>query len=106
MSPNDAVVLYNTVLTQLMDKHCPYIKKKITKKPMPWLDLELRILRRKRRTAERAWRKDKVDYIDSERSEYLRSDYVKLRDEFSRLEFVKRCAHHKTSLRSSSGDRY
>ena len=30
--------------------------------------------------------------------------YVKLRVEFSRLEFVKRCAHHKTSLRSSSGD--
>ena len=50
MTPNDAVVLYNTVLTQLMDKHCPYIKKKITKKPMPWLDLELRILRRKKKS--------------------------------------------------------
>jgi hypothetical protein len=94
MSVDEAVTLYESVLTELMDNHCPVIKKKIKKKPTPWLDLELRTLRQKRRAAERAWRKGKGD----------RMDYIKLRDEFSRLEFVKRCAHHKDSLRASSGD--
>ncbi|CAL8406597.1 unnamed protein product [Arctogadus glacialis] len=68
MPADDAVILYNTVLTQLMDKHCPFIKKKIKKNPMPWLDLELCILRRKRRVAERAWRKSKEEE-DCARSE-------------------------------------
>lgn len=94
MSVDDAVSLYDSVLTKLMDDHCPVIKKKLKKKPTPWLDLELRTLRQKRRAAERAWRKGKGD----------RMDYIKLRDDFSRLEFVKRCAHHKESLRASSGD--
>jgi hypothetical protein len=94
MSMDDAVSLYDSVLTKLMDDHCPVIKKKLKKRPTPWIDLELRTLRQKRRAAERAWRKGKGD----------RLDYTKLRDEFSRLEFVKRCAHHKESLRASSGD--
>lgn len=94
MSVDDAVLLYDSVLTGLMDDHCPVIKKKLKKRPTPWIDLELRTLRRKRRAAERAWRKGKSDRVD----------YIKLRDEFSRLEFIKRCAHHKESLRASSGD--
>ena len=116
MPADDAVILYNTVLTQLMDKHCPFIKKKIKKNPMPWLDLELRILRRKRRVAERAWRKSKEEE-DRARSELphviqspgpkqrvARSEYVRARDEFTRFEYVKRCAHHNASLKSPSGD--
>ena len=104
MPADDAVILYNTVLTQLMDKHCPFIKKKIKKNPMPWLDLELRILRRKRRVAERAWRKSKEEE-DRARSELphviqspgpkqrvARSEYVRARDEFTCFEYVKRCA--------------
>ena len=94
ISADDAVSLYDSVLTKLMDKHCPVIKKKLKKKQTPWLDLELRMLRRKRRAAERAWRKGKGE----------RLDYIRLRDEFTRLEFVKRCSHHKESLRASSGD--
>ena len=94
MMADEAVTLYNSVLTHLMDKHCPVIKKKIKNKQTPWIDLELRMLRRKRRAAERAWRKGKG----------LKSDYIKLRDQFSALEFVKRCAHHKSSLKASSGD--
>jgi len=94
MAADEAFVLYNKVLTQLMDKHCPVIKKKIREKQTPWIDLELRILRRKRRAAERAWRKGKGQ----------KSDYIKLRDQFSALEFAKRCAHHKSSLKASSGD--
>ena len=94
MAVDEAVALYDTVLTQLMDKHCPVIKKKIKRRPTPWIDLELRILRRERRTAERAWRKGKG----------LKCDYTKLRDKFTALEFTKRCAHHNNSLKASSGD--
>ena len=94
LSVDDAVSLYNSVLTKLMDKHCPVIRKRLVKKSTPWLDLELRTLRRKRRVAERAWRSGKGD----------RLDYIRLRNEFTRREFVKRCAHHKESLRASSGD--
>lgn len=94
MSVDKAVNLYDTVLTELMDKHCPVIKKKLKKRQSPWVDLDLRNLRRKRRAAERAWRKGKGQ----------KSDYVRLRDEFTALEFVKRCDHHKSSLKASSGD--
>lgn len=94
MAVDDAVHLYDTVLTQLMDKHCPVIKKKIGQRTRPWEDLELRVLKRRRRAAERAWRKDTGD----------KSDYVQLRDEFTRLEFVKKSRHHQQSLKSSSGD--
>ena len=94
ISVDEAINLYDSVLTDIMDKHCPMIKKKITKKQTPWIDLELRILRRKRRAAERAWRKGNG----------LKSDYTKLRDQFSALEYTKRCTHHKSSLKASSGD--
>ena len=94
MSADEAVELYNSVLTQLMDKYCPVIKKKIKKKPTPWIDLELRILRRQRRAAERAWRKGTGSRVD----------YVNLRDEYTRLEFIKRSDHHRESLKASSGD--
>ena len=94
ISVDEAINLYDSVLTDIMDKHCPMIKKKITKKQTPWIDLELRILRRKRRAAERAWRRGKG----------LKSDYTKLRDQFSVLEYAKRCSHHKNSLNVSSGD--
>ena len=94
MSADEAVELYNSVLTQLMDKYCPVIKKKIKKRPTPWIDLELRILRRQRRAAERAWRKGTGSRVD----------YVNLRDEYTRLEFIKRSDHHRESLKASSGD--
>lgn len=94
LSLDEAVSLYDTVLNSIMDKHCPVIKKRLKKKPAPWIDLELRILRRKRRAAERAWRQGKGD----------RLEYIRLREEFQKLEFVKRCTHHRESLRASSGD--
>ena len=94
LTAEEATSLYNSVLTQLMDKHCPVIKKKLRKKPMPWLDVDLRLLRKKRRAAERAWRKGKG----------TRKDYIDLRDRFVSLEFVKRCSYNKESLRASAGD--
>ena len=94
LSVDEAVLLYDSVLTKLIDKHSPVIRKKLIKKATPWLDVELRTLRRKRRAAERAWRSGKGG----------RLDYIRIRDEFTRLEFIKRCKHHKESLRTSSGD--
>jgi len=94
ISLDDAVALYDSVLTKLMDKHCPVIKKKFQERPSPWVDLELRTLRRKRRVAERAWRKGTGDA----------STYKELRDEFTRLEFLKCCRYKRDSLRASSGD--
>ena len=54
----------------------------------------MRTLRRRRRAAERAWRKGTGD----------KSDYNELRDKFTRLEYVKQCAYKRQSLRASSGD--
>ena len=68
---------YNSVLKQLMDTHCPVIRKKMKTKPSPWIDKELRDLRRSRRAAERKYRKNKSD---SSRQEYLMK-----RDEYNKL---------------------
>ena len=35
-------VLYDKILTDLMDKHCPIKKKMISNKFCPWMDVELR----------------------------------------------------------------
>ena len=94
ISVDEAVSLYDSVLIKLMDKHCPVIKRKLGKKPTPWMDLELRTLRRQRRAAERAWRKGTGN----------RADYIRLRDEFTYQEVIKRSSHHRESLRASSGD--
>ena len=93
-SLEEAISLYNTVLTELMDKHCPIIKKKIKKNSTPWRDLELRELRRRRRVAERAWRKGKGS----------KDVYIDLRKKFEVLDFQKRCTYNRESLTASSGD--
>lgn len=93
-SLDETVKLYNMVLTELMDKHSPIIQRKLKKNNTPWIDEELRILRRKRRAAERAWRKDKGK----------REDYIILRNTFTVKEKEKRCIYNKNSLKASSGD--
>ena len=90
----DAVSLYNTVLKELMDQHCPIIKKKIKKNYTPWRDLELRTLQRKRRAAERSWRKGTGS----------RELYIDLRNKFDLLDFKRRCEYNRQSLKASSGD--
>ena len=56
-SADEACVYYQFVLKELLDKHCPVIKRKLLHKHEPWFDEELRDLRRKRRRAERLFRK-------------------------------------------------
>ena len=93
-SLDEAVSKYNTVLTELMDKHCPVVEKKVKKNDTPWIDKELRDLRRKRRAAERAWRQGKGP----------RDCYIKLRDCYTSLELEKRVHYNKKSLKASAGD--
>ena len=80
-----------------MDKHSPVIKKRVKHNNTPWIDEELRTLRRKRRATERAWRKDK----DNKKK---REEYIMLRKQFSTDEWKKRCVYNRNSLRASSGD--
>ena len=96
-SLEEAVDTYNNELTALMDKHCPVIRRKIRRKPTPWLDEELRDLRRKRRAAERKCRKPASTATDKE-------DYVRLRKTFNSLSLLKKKLYHQTSLKASSGD--
>ena len=54
--------LYNSILLELMEKHCPVISKEMKSedKGKPWMDQDLKALQRQRRAAERAWRKGKA----------------------------------------------
>ena len=94
LSLDEAVAKYNDVLTGLMDKHCPVISKKMRRNHTPWMDEELRNLRRKRRAAERAWRKGKG----------LKKHYIELQKYFTTLEFKKRGEYNRKSLKASAGD--
>ena len=96
-SLGEMVNAYNSVLTQLMDTHCPVIRKKMKTKPSPWIDKEIRDLRRSRRAAESKYRKNESD---SSRQEYLMK-----RDEYNKLAATKRCLYYRTSLRKSTGER-
>lgn len=96
-SLEEAVETYNNELTALMDKHCPVIRRKIREKPTPWLDEELRELRKKRRAAERKFRKPASTAADKE-------EYVRLRKSFDSLSLLKKKLYHQTSLKKSSGD--
>lgn len=89
-----AVELYNIVLTKLMDKHCPVIEKTMKENYKPWIDNDLRCLRRKRRAAERAWRQGKGE----------KRIYVNLRNQFTSLEEEKRRVYNRRALLASSGD--
>lgn len=90
----DVVQLYNTVLTELMNKHCPTIDKTVRDKDKPWVDEELRRLRRQRRAAERAWRQGKGE----------KRVYVELRNRYTFIEEKKRCLYNREALMASSGD--
>ena len=89
-----SINLYNTVLNELMDKHCPVINKTVKGRIKPWFDTELRSLRKVRRAAERAWRAGKG----------AKSAYVNLRKKFDLTEQSKRCKYNQEALLASSGD--
>ena len=96
-SLEEAVDKYNRTLTHIMDKHCPVIKKRIKKKFTPWMDEQLLDLRRRKRAAERKFRKPGSAAED-------KAEYLKLRKQFNKLCFIKKKIYHQSSLKASSGD--
>ena len=95
-SLEDTCGLYQETLTVIMDRHCPIMKKRIKPRHHPWFDDSLRALRRKRRAAERKFRKCK--------SHNARLDYIKLRNEFSRMEYIKKTSFHRRAFKDCSND--
>ena len=91
---DESLNLYNTVLQELMDKHCPMINKTIRGRSKPWFDDDLRKLRRKRRAAERAWRTGKGSKLA----------FAELKKSFDVSEFSKRCKYNREALLASAGD--
>lgn len=91
---DESLNLYNTVLQELMDKHCPVTNKTIKGRGKPWFDDELRKLRRKRRAAERAWRAGKGPKLA----------FVNLKKSFDSSEHSKRCKYNREALLASAGD--
>ena len=96
-SLEEAVDTYNNTLKCIMDKHCPVIKKRIKKNSTPWMDDQLLDLRRRKRAAERKFRKPGSAAED-------KADYIKLRKQFNGLCFIKKKIYHQSSLKASSGD--
>ena len=88
--------IYTNVLTTLMDKHCPVKQKKIKPRDQAWFDDSLYASRRIRRKAERKWRKsgDRDD----------RRDYINLRNEFDKMEYVKKSNHHRKEITKCGSD--
>ena len=95
-SLDDACALYQETLTDIMDRHCPVVKKTIKPRHHPWFDDSLRDLRRKRRAAERRFRKCK--------SPEARLDYINLRNKFSRMEYGKKTSFHRRAFKDCSSD--
>ena len=103
-SLDDTLLMYHTVLTELMDKHCPLKKKLVKNNYSPWFDDELKDLRKNRRKAESAWRKAKKDKEGIEYVSAKKAKYSLLRKDFAALEFKKMSEYKQKSLMASSGD--
>ena len=89
-SLNDAMKQYEEVLGNIIDKHCPVIKRKIRNKDCGWLDDQLRALRQKRRAAERRYKKSKCPSD--------KAAYNKCKKDFIRMEYVKKTSHYRKAL--------
>ena len=55
---NELVESFNTTLSKLLEIHAPLLKKNITTRPhVPWFSDEIKAIKRRRRKAEKLWRK-------------------------------------------------
>ena len=86
---------FQQTLSELTDKHCPMKKRRKKEKHTPWMDEELRTLRRKKRQAERKWRKASKTRQDKTS---LRIQYVELRSQFQRMETRKRSEYVRKNI--------
>ena len=75
---SEKITVYNKVLREKFDKYSPLTTKVIRVKPAaPWFDSEYQNLRRKRRKAEKMYRKTKT--------EQDKNEYIKLRKETTKV---------------------
>ena len=95
-SLDESVMIYNSILLELKDKHCPVISKEMKSedKGKPWMNQDLKALQRQRRAAERAWRKGKGQ----------KDIFVNLWNKFIVIERRKRIAYNRKALSASAGD--
>ena len=96
---DEAVVLYNNTLTNLIDKHCPVIKRNVKSKHSGanWFDSDLREHRRERRKAERLKRKSPT--------KENKMKYIQICQSFNKLIWLKKREFYQKSLRSSEQDK-
>ena len=74
----EKITVYNKVLREKFDKYSPLTTKVIKVKPAaPWFDSEYQTLRRKRRKAEKTYRKTKSDLN--------KNQYIQLRKETTKV---------------------
>ena len=94
-----AVTVFNATLSQLLDRHCPVIRRKVKLKHsgLNWFDSDLRHMRAKRRAAERQERK-----LPSAEN---RMKYIKICRTFNKLVWVKKKTFYQKSLQSSQNDK-
>ena len=58
LDANGLVEAYNSGLQQILDRHAPSVTRRVRDRPSaPWLTTDIRMARRRRRRAERRWRK-------------------------------------------------
>ena len=90
-----AVLTYNSALTKVLDLHAPLITKTIKDVPRaPWFDREYSDLRRKRRRAEKLYRKTKLMVHKLE--------FVRLRTLTTALALRKKVQHCRSSINEAS----
>ena len=59
---NEFAECFNTTLSRLLEAHAPLITKTITTRPcVPWFSDEIKVIKRRRRKAEKLWRRTKKD---------------------------------------------
>ena len=56
---NDSIVVYNDILSKIIEKHAPLVQKYIKTSKTPWWNLECQNARRRRRVFERPFWKNK-----------------------------------------------
>ena len=97
MSVDAMASLYESVLTGLLDHHCPSVLVRHRVQPMtPWFDAECRTTRRQVRAAER---RIKHTYIETDRREWM----VKC-SELRALYKLKNSAYWQNEIAACAGD--
>ena len=93
---SSCISLYNDTLTSCLDAFAPLKSKVVKDVPRaPWFDEEYRDLRKKRRNAEKLWRRTKIDVH--------KSIFINLRNETTSLAYNKKRTYARTKINNADG---